>query len=197
MTTLEEVFASGAGLIACTGYIPYAVDIVRGRVKPARSARLMLALLLCITILQQRDLHSGWLMAMTVGEIIGSFAILGLAVARGVGGLTIIDRVCYALLAIDVLIWLSTRQTVLALCLSIVADLIAFSPTLIKTWRQPWTETPLFYIFGVIAPPMSIIASGRFNYSVLLFPLYLMLANVSEVILIFSRQRTIRSSRSY
>lgn len=188
---MREALSILAGLIAFGGYIPYTIDILKGRVKPARSARLMFAILLVVTLLQQKQLGSGWLLAITYGEVIGTIAILALSFTRGVGGLSKIDLVCYVLLTVDVVLWLATGQALLALILSVIADLIAFSPTLIKTWRQPWTETPLFFFTMVIASPLNIIAAGTYSFGVLLFPVYLAVANLVEVVLILWRQAVV------
>lgn len=186
---MKEILSILAGLIVLIGYFVYARDIVSGAARPARSARLMFVILLVITLLQQRDLHSGWLLVLTASEALGSLAILVLSLKNGLGGITRTDLACYILLIIDLTVWLTTKNTLLALHLSVLADLIAFMPTLIKTWRQPWTETAQFYVYGAIAAPLNVVANGQYSYGVLLFPVYLAVANLFEVGLIFSRQR--------
>ncbi len=176
-----------AAVLVCGAYIPYAIDIIRGRVIPSRSARLMLTLLIVIALFQQWGLKAGWTMAVTAGETIGSLAILALAFRKGIGGLKRLDQICYVLLIIDLFLWLTSKQTLLALHLTILADTIAVYPTLVKTWRQPSTETPLFYIAGIVAPLLSILAEGRYTYTVVLFPLYLALINTLVLILIYKR----------
>jgi hypothetical protein len=188
---MTEVLSVLAGLIAVGGYVPYARDILAGRVRPSRSARIMFVLLLTLTTLLQHDIGSGWLLAFNVGEWIGSIGILLLAVRRGVGGWSKIDFVCYALLVISLIFWQTTGNALIALHLSIIADVIAFTPTIAKTWRQPWTETPLFFITGVVAPLLNILAVGKYSYALLAFPLYIALANLIEVILIIYRQRVV------
>ena len=192
---MREALAALAGFIAFAGYVPYGFDILKGRVKPSRSARFMLTLLLVITLLQQRQLGSGLLVAITYGEVIGTIAILFLSVKNGIGGLAKADLVCYALLAIDMSVWLSTDQTLLALHLSVIADMVAFTPTLLKTWRQPWTETPVYFLSMVIASPLNIIAAGTYRYGVLLFPTYIGVVNLLEAVLIIYRQRIIPAPR--
>ena len=188
---MTAFFSVLAALIALGGYIPYARDILRGRARPARSARIMFAILLVISLVQQHSLGSGWLLAMTLGEMVGSLAILALALNHGVGGFSKIDKVCYTLLIADLIIWQATGNTLLALHLGVLADLIAFSPTLIKTWHKPWTETPVFFITGIIAPTLNIVAAGKYSYAVLLFPAYIAIVNLIETILIFYRQATV------
>jgi hypothetical protein len=184
---MRDLLTILAGLIALGGYIPYSFDIVKGRAQPARSARFMFMFLLVVTILQQSSLHSGSLIAFTTGELIGSVAILALAIKHGVGGLARLDKLCYGLLVLDVTVWLVTGNALLALHLSVLADLIAFTPTLVKTWRKPKSETALFFMSGIVASTLNIIATGRYSYAVLLFPVYLALANLLETLLIVLR----------
>jgi hypothetical protein len=191
---MKEAVSLLAGVIVLIGYWVYAKDILAGKAKPARSARLMFVVLLIITLLQQRDLNSGWLLALTASEALGSLAILALSIRKGVGGITQIDLTCYGLLMVDVTIWLTTKNTLLALHLSVLADLIAFIPTLIKTWRQPWSETAQFFVYGAIAAPLNVVANGQYTYGVLLFPVYLAIANSFEVFLVLWRQKLIPAS---
>ena len=174
-----------AAAIALYAYIPYARHILQGRVQPARSARLMLCLLLIIALAQQRIAGSTWTLAVTAGEAVGSLGILALSLRHGTGGLRKVDLACYGLLVIDAVLWVVTKRPVAGLCLTIAADLTAFAPVLVKTWRRPRSETPVFYILGAVAPVFSIVAGGRYAYEVMLFPLYLCLVNALEAVLIY------------
>lgn len=186
--SLNNLLSILAALIAFGVFVPYGVDILKGRARPARSTRIMFAALMMIALLQQHSLGSGWALAVTIGEAVGSLAILVLALFRGIGGLKKIDITCYLLLLIDLVVWLTTQNAFLALHLTVLADLIAFIPTLAKTWRYPESETPIFFIGGLIAPILSILAAGDFRYSIMLFPLWLVLANTVEVGLIYRKR---------
>ena len=169
-------------IIAVT--VPYMIDIMKGRAVPARAARTMFLLLLVITLAQQHSLGSGLAMAVTVGETLSSIMLFGLAMKYGVGGLKRNDIVCYSLLLLSLVIWRITNNALVALHVSIVADTVAFWPTLEKTWRKPKSETVLFFWGGVVAPLFSILAAGSLSYSVIVFPAYLSLINFVEVLLI-------------
>ena len=179
--------------IALGAYFPYGRDIARGRVQPARAARIMLTLLIVLALVQQRSLGSGLALAITIGETIGSIAILSLAMKHGIGGLRKLDLICYGLLAIDVLIWLLTGSAVLALILTIVADSIAFWPTLHKTWHDASSETVSFFWLGALAPVLSLLAQNHLTYSVAVFPAYIAVANLLEVSLIYRLPQKIAS----
>lgn len=183
--TILSVFA---GLLGFLAYLPYMRDVMAGRVKPARASRIMFVLLMVVALLQQRAAGSGWTLAVTAGELAGSVALLGVSIKRGIGGLGKLDMWCYALLALSMDLWLITNNASLALHLTVLADLIAFMPTLVKTWRMPSSETPLFYVMGVVAPVLNVIGGGNYSYVVILFPLYLTAANLVELLLIYRRQ---------
>jgi hypothetical protein len=189
---MREALGLAAGLIALLIYIPYALDITKGRVVPARSTRVMLALVLIVVLAQQLSIGGGWATAVTVGELIGSFAILSLSFKYGMGGLTHTDKVCYGLFAVSLAAWLLSGNGLLALHFSIAADFVAFAPTLIKTWRLPNSETPLFYIIGTFAAGLSAVAGHEYSYAVLLFPLYLVLVNLVQLAIMY-RQKILAS----
>ncbi len=176
-----------AGMILFATYIPYGIDIFKGKVKPARATRLMFVILLSVVLLQQHSLGSGWTLAITIGELIGSMAIFGLAMKYGVGGLGQLDVACYILLFGSLVLWAVSDNALLALHLTILVDLIAFTPTLIKTWHAPKSETPLFFVVGAIAPLVGVAALASYSYSIIAFPLYLALVNGVEVGLIYRR----------
>ncbi len=184
---MQTIFAALSAIIIIAVTIPYMVDIVRGRAKPARAARGMFLLLLSITLAQQHSLDTGLAMTITVAETISCIMLFGLAMKYGVGGLSKSDKTCYALLVVSLVAWWVSGSALLALHFTILADTVAMWPTLEKTWRDPKSETPLFFWGGVIAPLFSVAASSSFAYSVIVFPVYLSLINLIEVILIKRR----------
>jgi hypothetical protein len=186
---VKEILTVLAGVFSFGAYIPYGFDIVKGRARPARAARVMFVCLLVVTISQQFAVHSGSLVVVTGGEFVGSVAILALALKYGVGGFGRLDMLCYGLLCVDIACWLITGNALIALHLSVLADIIAFTPTLVKTWRSPKSETPLFFVTGIIAPVLNIVGTGRYSYAVLLFPTYLAVANLAETLIIMLRGR--------
>jgi hypothetical protein len=180
METVLGSIAVGIGVVAT---VPYVLDIIRGRVTPSRSSRVMLELLLVIALYQQIRLGAGWGMAVTIGELVSCGVLLFLAMPYGVGGWQRSDIICYLLLAIDLLIWWQTGSALYGLCLTMLADFIAFWPTLYKTWKLPNSETQLWYWSGVVASSLSVIAAGSMGLNVV-FPLYLAAINLAEVLLI-------------
>jgi hypothetical protein len=185
---IRDILSLAAGLLVFWAFIPYGRDILRGKVSPARSARLMFAVLMIVAILQQHSLGAGLTLAVSLGEAAGSLAILFLSIKYGMGGLRRLDTLCYGLLALDIVVWVTTGNALLALYLSIIADVIAFFPTLHKTWVNPASETAFFFATGIAAPLLNLAAVGHFTYKVALYPIALAIENTIEVALIYRKQ---------
>jgi hypothetical protein len=145
----------------------------------------MLTLIIILALLQQHQLNSGWALGVTLGEAIGSVAILSISLKKGIGGILRSDLVCYGLLALSLCVWFTTDDPLLALHLSIATDLIAFAPTLLKSWRLPSSETPLFYIGGIASALLSCAAASSYSYAIVVFPLYLALVNTVQLAVMY------------
>lgn len=181
---MREFFAVLSVLIIILSIFPYAKDIIKGRAVPARSTRIMFLSLLIIAIIQQKNLGSGLAIWLTFGEIIGSISIFLLTFKYGRGGFSKIDKICYLLLLADLTVWYFTKNNLTGLGLTILADMIAVWPTAHKTWLDPKSETVLWWSAGVIAPIFALLAEKDHSFRIVLFPMYLIVANLAIVLLI-------------
>jgi hypothetical protein len=167
--------------------------IVKGDFRPQRMTRFLIfviSLLFVGTLYAQGD-HNGIYIALA--QLIGSFIILILCIKKGIGGSSKFDFLILFLALLSLIVWKTTDNPTLGLCMSIVTDLIAFTPTLIKTWQLPYTEEWKFYLSDVIAASLSILSITAYSLQNLVFPIYILLINTMSVILILYRRKHIHS----
>lgn len=158
--------------------IPYAVDVVKGRAKLARSTRILFLFLMVVVLVVQGQEFTGWVLLLTVGEVLSQILLFVLAIRYGVGGLTRFDVVCYIAFAATLTAYLATSNAVLSLSLLIVTDAIAFLPTLVKIWRDPASDTWLYFLVGGVgAAAASLLARSTNSYVEVVFPAYIFVAN--------------------
>ena len=181
---MQAFIAISAGLLSLIATLPYIVDIVRGKVLLARSTRLMYVLLLFFALLQQKDLESGWIIVLTISELAIAVIIFFFSFKYGVGGIDNIDKACYLLLFLNLVIWQSTSNALVGLHLSIIADAVATFPLIHKTYKNPNSETITFYAIGSAAAFLIIFAETNLSYSTIIFPLYIAGINLLVVLLI-------------
>jgi hypothetical protein len=162
----------------------YIASILRGVSKPQRTTKLLL------TIITGLSFFSLWAAGDTSGIwlALASFVqvavIYGLSLVYGMGGRDKLDFVCIVLCAVGIMVWVATGSSLAGLVASIVADLVAVIPALVKTWRLPHTESWLFYALDTLAAGF-IMAAGPYDLLALLFPAYILVINAVFVLVIW------------
>ncbi len=183
---MSELFGVLSFVVGLAVTVPYIIDVIKGRAVPARSTRILLFVLLVATLtVQVRDFTS-WVLAFTVAQVISTFVLFVLSMKFGVGGLSRIDIAAYALFSVAIASYLITNDALVGLVLLCTTDFIAFAPTLIKTWKLPTSETPLFFIGGSISAALSVLSASSYtDAGQVLFPLYIVFLDLATVACIF------------
>lgn len=109
--------------------------------------------------------------------------------------LGILDYICLFLSLLAIVVWIFLKEGTLATIFAILADLIAFFPTYIKSYLKPDTETLSSYYAGSINPILSISTLSVFSFNTLGFAVYLFLANLVEIILVLLRRRFLKNKK--
>lgn len=162
----------------------YIREILRAKAKPNRMTRfslLVITVLSTASLLAQKDKIAIWL---AFASMFQSIIIFILSLKNGMGGFEKIDIGSLAITTIGIVLWQSTQNPNLGLYASIIADLCAMIPTLIKTYKLPRTEVAWFNGMDIIASLISLLLVNSTKLSEYIYPLYLVLVNSIMVILI-------------
>jgi hypothetical protein len=73
--------------------------------------------------------------------------------------------------------------------MSIITDLIAFSPTMVKAWFLPKTEDWKFYAIDGIAGFLNLLSLSIFTFGKVIYPIYVLFGNGLLVLLITIKRR--------
>jgi uncharacterized membrane protein len=93
------------------------------------------------------------------------------------------DYACGAVSVIGTIVWLVTRDGVLAISAAIAADFLAGIPTLMKSWTHPGSETVHTYIGAVISMVILLLTVDHWTFDVVAFPLFVAcVASVESVL---------------
>lgn len=104
-----------------------------------------------------------------------------------------LDYICLILSFIAMVFWLFTEEGNLATIFAILADLIAFVPTYVKSWNHPDTETVTPYFSGSFNSALSMLTLTTLTFTTYGFALYLLLGNSLEIVIVFFRRYQIKS----
>ncbi|MDB5188215.1 MAG: hypothetical protein JWO50_735 [Candidatus Kaiserbacteria bacterium] len=172
------IVGSVAGLIAMLAVIPYIKDILHGTTRPNFFSFSLWALLLFISILAQFSSGASWSLALLIGDFIGTCSVVILCLfGYGYGKYGRLEWICTALAVLAMFSWLLTQQPILAILFAVLADAMAAVPTVIKAFKDPWSEAPTQWLLIAFASGLAVISTTIFDPANLIFPIYLLLVN--------------------
>lgn len=139
--------------------LSYTLSIVKGRTKPHRMTRFILAFVLALNFISILAAHgnTGATILATVFCLQGIILFV-LSLWRGMGGSNIFDWLCLCIAFLGIAGWKMTGNPFIGVWFSVLADFAAYLPAFVKTWHHPQTESPWFYLLGFIASILSLFA---------------------------------------
>lgn len=174
-----------AGILAFISYIPYIKDILTKKVKPERASWLIWSVLASIAFFSQLSKGAVQSLWFTGLDSIGAFIIVILAIKFGLGGIRKRDTLALIAAGIGLIIWYFTHNAIYALLITIAIDAIGTGLTVWKTFEHPATETYSMWLIICVAGIMAVASVGKINPTLMLYPFYIFLANLSVVFAIY------------
>lgn len=193
MNNLKNIFLVLSTVISLSAYFVGIRFIFKGSFRPQRTTWFLMAVISALfvaTLLAQGDRNAVWLASAI---FVGNFLIFLLSIKNGIGGKSKSDMVVLLMVVISLLVWYITKNPLLALVMSIIADFIAFLPTMIKSWFLPWTEEWMFYVFGIVSSFLNLLSLSVFNFEKSIFLIYFLLSNIALVLIIVLRRKYIKT----
>lgn len=97
---------------------------------------------------------------------------------------------------ISLIVWQTTNDAALGLYMSIFTDIIGFSPTIIKSVKQPFTEDPKFYASDMFAGFFGLLSLKSYMLFDAAFPLYLFVINFIVVAILYIKRRNAKNENT-
>jgi hypothetical protein len=97
------------------------------------------------------------------------------------------DLVCGLLSIIGFILWIAFGEANFAIVFAILADGLAFLPTLLKAYKYPETENPWTFMMGTIAALIAVAVVTTHDFKHLAFPLYILVVDIMAILFIFGK----------
>ncbi|MHB1924781.1 MAG: hypothetical protein ACYCSJ_08835 [Acidimicrobiales bacterium] len=98
-----------------------------------------------------------------------------------------LDYLCGVVSVAGLAVWLATRHGTVAIIASIAADALAAAPTLLKSWKEPDTETAAVYFGSTANAVITLLTIHTWTTAVDAFPLYIAFISTVEIVLVAGR----------
>lgn len=188
---MHAAFGIVAGLLQLAASAPYVRDILRGSTIPQRSTWTIWTTLSFIVLASQWASGARWSLALVVGQAIACGTIFMLAMRCGVGGMSPVELVLLGIAALGIVGWQIADDPIIATCSVVTADLIGMGLMLPKTWGNPGSETPETFAIGAVSSLFALAAVGSLEPALLIYPVYILLADSFIVAVIVLRRRAL------
>ncbi len=185
-----------SGIAILLSFVPYIKDIFRGKTKPEKISWLIWSILGLIAFFSQFAKGASYSLVMIGAQAIGDLFIFILAIKYGLGGFLKRDIIALVGVGVGLFLWYITKEAAIALFVVIFIDAMGAFLTVIKSYENPATETVSSWVLTGIGGLLACISVGSFNFILLAFPLYILLASVAILIAIrLGFQRVITLNR--
>jgi hypothetical protein len=152
-------------ILTLLSYVPYVKDILKNKTRPHLYTWVVWAVVTFIAFGLQVSHSAGPGAFMTFAAGLACFLVIALGVIKKVEiKITKIDSLFLVLSIISVVLWLWVEKPVLSTILVALTSFLAFVPTIIKSWQDPFSETVSFYVINTVRYFLSYLALDQFNF---------------------------------
>lgn len=176
-------FATLSVAFGIAGILPYIFDIFAGRARPNIVTWAGWGLLTGIGAAAQIADRTGLSFVVPLYSTVNSLIVVVLGLKYGHAKFTALDKLCFALGMLAISCWLLTSEPFVGLVLAVGADMIIATPNLVKTYKDPSSETPLPWFLWGASALCGIAALTSFTFESVLFSGWLLASDTFVAIL--------------
>lgn len=179
-----DIWILGTLILSLISPVFYTKSMLAGKAKPHRVTRLVVWLASVVGLLAV--LGSPNVAGIIFAGIFFARAtyLLIVSLIYGVGGASKLDIWCLTVAVLALALYGVTGNGLLAVAFGILADLIGYIPTFVKTWKNPKSEDPLFFGIEALASLFAVFAIWELRVDIL-FPVYFVLCSLVVVLFVY------------
>jgi hypothetical protein len=172
---INEKFVLLGALLNISGSATYAYNTIKGKTKPNRVTWFLWATAPLIAFSAQLGEGVIWQSIMTFMVGFGPLIIFiaSFVNRKAFWKITTLDIICGVISVLALILWAITGTGLIAIVFSILADLIAGVPTLIKAYYEPETEHHSVFRNGAISAAITLLTIKNWTVANYGFALYI------------------------
>ncbi len=173
-----------ASLLALIGNIPYLFDVLKEKVKPHPYTWFIWTIVSFVVFFGQLAKGAGIAAIATGISEIFTVIIFLFSLKYGFKNPPKTDKYFLAFALLGLTPWFITKDPTISVVIVVLIDLIAFIPTLRKTFCFPKSETPLLYGSNVLRHSLILGTLGAYNIATMLHSISMIITNSIMVVFI-------------
>lgn len=181
---MKETLAIIAAILAVVGNIPYLIDIIKKRVQPHPYTWFIWTIVSAITFFGQLSKGAGIGALPTAASEVFTLIIFLFSLQYGFKNIVKTDNYLLIIALLGLIPWIITKDATISVIIAVGIDLIAFVPTLRKTWRNPNTETPILFSMNVARHILTLFSLQAYNIATTLHSIAMIITNTLMTLII-------------
>lgn len=182
---IKAFFGILSSIFVLVGGIPYLRDIYNKKAHPHILSWIGWAFITALGAFAMLAEGSQWVVAILFSNSFLCLAIAGYSIFKKVGiwSTTVYDYVFFGLGILGLVLWQVLDIPLIALICAIIADFSFGVPTIIKTYKDPSSETYFVWLTATMAGLFSLFAVRNFSFTEVGYPLYLFIFDTIVLLL--------------
>jgi hypothetical protein len=160
---LKQILSFIAVGLTFLAYVPYYRDILRGKTHPHIYSWALWALLGILIVAGQIKGGAGPATFVTAAASLLCIGVVILSLKHGKRDITTSDTIVAILALVAIGFWLIANRPITSVILAVVADVLAFIPTVRKSWHKPQSETLSLYVTNVLRFTLALLAVKQYT----------------------------------
>jgi len=186
---MKEAFAITATVFAILGNISYFRDVLSKKVRPHPYTWLVWTIVSGVTFFGQVAKGAGIGALPTGVAELFTLLIFLFSLQYGFKHVTKTDTYFLIFALLGIIPWIIFKDPTLSVIIVVTIDLIAFFPTLRKTWLRPATETPALYSMNVARHVFTLFSLQAYNIATTLHSIAMIITNSFMTLLILRKYK--------
>ncbi len=177
---ISDKFAIIGFLILLWGCIVYAKETIKGKTKPNKVTWFLWSVAPLIAFAAEINKGVGLTSLMTLAVGLGPVIVFAASFVnkKSYWELKTTDYLCGVLAILGLVLWFVFREANIAIIFSILADALAATPTLIKSFSHPDTESVEAYTAAIASSVITLLTVHTWSVANYGFPIYILLVNI-------------------
>lgn len=185
---MKETLAIIAGILAIVGNVPYLRDVIREKIRPHPYTWLVWSVVSGIVFFGQIAKGAGIGALPTGISELFTLGIFAYSLRYGFKNVTRTDTYFLGAALAGIIPWILSNDPTTSVIIAVSIDLIAFIPTLRKTWRLPETESYSLYGANVLRHILILFSLRAYNIATVLHSIVMIVLNTLMSIFILRKR---------
>ncbi len=189
---MKEIIGGVAVALTFIAYISYYRDILKGKTRPHIYSWSLWGLLTILLVALQIKGGAGPATWVTGAAGLLCIGVVLLSLKNGKRDITTSDTAVAILSLLAIGFWLIVDQPAVSITLVIVADMLAFIPTVRKSYYDPYSETLSLYVTNALRFGLAFLAIEHYTYLAASWIIAWVIGNTLLSILLVVRRKQVK-----